>query len=220
LRKKKIEVELPADVLPLGPYVTFNGGHPTPTAAGCEAIFVLSKSGKFQESIAAELKITQKQFKVMIGDGGSSNDARLAWEAGWALSKQILMDRLLKRAANGDSNASMYILRAVHNIQEKSASVEVAGPRINFILPGSYATEQEYMKSIGQLEVADARSPEKKAEQAAAFGIERIAEPISLLDPPPPEPAPIPFIAPPVNPADPCNQPKPFNKSTGSHIAR
>src|SRR5664280_2784835 len=132
--KKIPPTETPTpDALPLGPYVVHNADRTvTPTESGIEAIFILAKNGSFLETIAAEFSCTKKQLTTMLGDTLNASPARLAYEAGKALDKQQLIDKVRTKALAGDMNAAMYLGRAVHQLYDKSTAAISVENKIGF----------------------------------------------------------------------------------------
>jgi predicted DNA-binding protein (UPF0251 family) len=173
----KLNIEPPTlPPVPPGPWIERAPDGATVTASGLDAIRAWAMRGKTQEGIAAELHISRRAFESMLGkaDADPPSEVRLAWEAGHAAHKSALIEKLTEKALAGDTISGFFLLKAVHQLRDQGAAVNIeAGPKITFALPAPFATEEEYMRSIGQDAVVDSRAPDKRGlSPFAALGLE------------------------------------------------
>ena len=147
-------------------------GAVTVTPNGCAAIRIWAQGGKTAEAIAAELGVAQTTFKKLLGaaDDEPATDVRLAYEAGKASHKSLLIEKLTEKALAGSEIAGFFLLKSVHNLRDSGPSVVVDNAqRISFVLPGSMSQE-DYYKKLGIDGPIDTRDSKLIREQMTARG--------------------------------------------------
>jgi hypothetical protein len=122
------------------------------TEAGLKMIEVAAAEGNRPPRIAALLGLSAKQFGKIMKEANDADPSpeRLAFERGDSQNESALFVALNFRATTmNDSESAKFLLR-IRGHRESGAAVEIGGPKITFVLPGSYETEAAWNLSKGE----------------------------------------------------------------------
>lgn len=121
-------------------------------------IEVMARNGASQNLVAAKLRVSAKQFKVLLGTGDVPTEVRLAFEHGRADFEQEIQARLLEHGKRW-APSLMFVAKARLGWREQESVVDLRAEdnrRIQIVLPAPMKFG-EMLKGLGQREVADFR---------------------------------------------------------------
>lgn len=136
--------------------------------------------------IASKLGVSKGMFEKLLGKTTDDppTEVRAAWEAGRAALETETQRYHLLAMRKGNTITPMFISKTEWSKREAGPAIEInSGAKIQFTLPGSYQTEDEYMKSQGQAEVIDSRPPERRGLKGwEQHGLPAPAAPMKLVE--------------------------------------